>query len=33
MDKDRILISYGAETPEEIQTLLTQLNEQKIIEN
>jgi len=33
MDKDRILIAYGAETPEEIQGYLTQLNEQKIIEN
>jgi hypothetical protein len=33
MDKDRILITYGAETPEEIQAYLTQVNEQKIIEN
>ena len=32
MDKDRILIVYGAETPEEIQELLTQIDTQTIIE-
>lgn len=32
MDKDRILIVYGAETPEEIQSLLEQLENQDIIE-
>jgi hypothetical protein len=32
MDKDRILIVYGAETPEEIQSLLEQLQNQEIIE-
>ena len=32
MDKDRILIVYGAETPEEIQALLLQLDTQEIIE-
>lgn len=32
MDKDRILIVYGAETPEEIQDLLVQLDNQPIIE-
>ncbi|HEY4681522.1 MAG TPA: protein-disulfide isomerase [Nitrosarchaeum sp.] len=32
MDKDRILIVYGAETPEEIQALLLQLDNQEIIE-
>jgi hypothetical protein len=32
-DKDRILIVYGAETPEEIQDLLTQLANQEIIES
>jgi len=31
MDSDRILIVYGAETPEEIQALLTQLDNQEII--
>ena len=30
MDNDRILIVYGAETPEEIQGLLEQLNSQEI---
>lgn len=30
MDNDRILIVYGAETPEEIQDLLTQLDNQEI---
>ena len=33
MDKDRILIVYGAETPEEIQGLLLQLDNQAIIES
>jgi hypothetical protein len=33
MDKDRILIVYGAETPEEIQGLLLQLDNQEIIES
>ncbi|MFM9874945.1 MAG: protein-disulfide isomerase [Nitrosarchaeum sp.] len=33
MDKDRILIAYGGETPEEIQDLLLQVANQKIIEN
>ena len=33
MDKDRTLIVYGAETPEEIQALLLQLNNQEIIES
>ena len=33
MDNDRILIVYGAETPEEIQTLLIQLNNQEIKRN
>lgn len=32
MDKDRILIAYGAETPEEIQDLLVQLDNQPLIE-
>ena len=32
MDKDRILIAYGAETPEEIQSLLEQLENQDIVE-
>lgn len=32
MDKDRILIVYGAETPEEIQDLLVQLDNQPLIE-
>ena len=32
MDKDRILIVYGAETPEEIQALLKQVDTQPIIE-
>ncbi len=32
MDKDRILIAYGAETPEEIQDLLKQVDTQPIIE-
>ena len=32
MDKDRILIVYGAETPEEIQDLLKQVDTQPIIE-
>ena len=32
MDKDRILIVYGAETPEEIQGLLLQIANQEIIE-
>ena len=31
-DKDRILIVYGAETPEEIQDLLLELENQEIIE-
>ena len=30
MDNDRILIVYGAETPEEIESLLTQLDNQEI---
>ena len=33
MDKDKILIVYGAETPEEIQGLLLQLDNQDIIES
>jgi hypothetical protein len=33
MDKDRILIAYGGETPEEIQDLLLEVANQKIIEN
>lgn len=33
MDKDRILIVYGAETPEEVQGLLLQLDNQAIIES
>lgn len=33
MDKDRILIVYGAETPEEIQGLLLQLDNQAVIES
>lgn len=32
IDKDKILIAYGAETPEEIQGLLLQLDNQAIIE-
>lgn len=32
MDKDKILIAYGAETPEEIQDLLVQLDNQPLIE-
>ena len=32
MDKDRILITYGAETPTEIQDLLNQVDTQPIIE-
>jgi hypothetical protein len=31
MDNDRILITYGAETPEEIKGYLSELNNQKII--
>ncbi len=33
MDKDRILIAYGGETPEEIQDLLLEVANQKFIEN
>ncbi len=33
MDKDRILIAYGGETPEEIQDLLLEVANQKLIEN
>ncbi len=33
MDNDRILIVYGAETPEEIQALLLQLDNQEIIKS
>ena len=33
MDNDRILIVYGAETPEEIQALLLQLDNQPIIKS